>query len=328
MRAGWVRAGIGATVVALGGGGVALATSPMTGWIETSSGSPTTPATSVSTSTLPPTTTTTAPPVALPPVLAPEGIGRGARAPDVQAYEQRLADLRYDPGAIDGLFDGATVYAVQAFQKVRGLERTGKITDDVRRAMEPATFPQPLVADTFGGTRVEIDLVRQVLFLWKDGALRLISTVSTGNGRRYCVDGACDRAVTPGGEFAFTWHFNGWRTSKLGKLYNPVYFNKGIAIHGSLSVPVQPASHGCVRIPMHIARYFPTLVEKGDAVHVLFGEHASVPFDEQAPAEIIRTTTPPTVPPTQPSTTVPSPETATTIPAPTETTAPSSPPPS
>jgi len=52
----------------------------------------------------------------------------------------------------------------------------------------------------------------------------------------------------------------------LGKLYNPVYFVGGIAVHGAPSVPNRPASHGCVRIPMHIAEYFPTLVAKGDPV--------------------------------------------------------------
>ena len=299
-------------IAAAGGAGVAVGdTSPFN---EIFNSSPTqaaafTASTQSSTTTLPPTTTTTAPPVALPPVTVPEGMARGASGPEVLAYEQRLADLRYDPGKLDGVFDGATVYAVQAFQKVQGMDRNGRITDDVRMKMEPSAFPQALVP--YGGAnRVEIDLARQVLFLYKDNALRLISTISTGNGRRYCVDGSSARAMTPGGTFAFTWRWNGWRTSRLGRLYNPVYFNGGIAIHGSLSVPTQPASHGCVRIPMHIAKYFPSLVTQGDGVHVLFGESAPVPFNEQAPAEIIRTK-----PPVAPTTTLP-------VPAPTTPTVP------
>ena len=54
----------------------------------------------------------------------------------------------------------------------------------------------------------------------------------------------------------------------LGRLYNPVYFNGGIAVHGAGSVPNHPASHGCVRIPMHIAEYFPALVNTGDVIEV------------------------------------------------------------
>ena len=29
---------------------------------------------------------------------------------------------------------------------------------------------------------------------------------------------------------------------------NPVYFNYGIAVHGADNVPLEPASHGCVRL--------------------------------------------------------------------------------
>jgi hypothetical protein len=52
-------------------------------------------------------------------------------------------------------------------------------------------------------------------------------------------------------------------------MWNPYYFNGGIAIHGLDSVPNYPASHGCARIPMHIASYFPTLVTVGESVYVV-----------------------------------------------------------
>ena len=34
----------------------------------------------------------------------------------------------------------------------------------------------------------------------------------------------------------------------LGDLWRPRYFNGGIAVHGSASVPAYPASHGCARV--------------------------------------------------------------------------------
>ena len=49
---------------------------------------------------------------------------------------------------------------------------------------------------------------------------------------------------------------------------NSIFFNGGIAVHGANSVPAHPASHGCVRIPMSIAEYFPTLVNTGDVITV------------------------------------------------------------
>src|SRR5439155_17950 len=40
-------------------------------------------------------------------------------------------------------------------------------------------------------------------------------------------------------------------------------------VHGLASVPSYPASHGCARIPMDVANYFPTLVTKGESVYVV-----------------------------------------------------------
>jgi lipoprotein-anchoring transpeptidase ErfK/SrfK len=74
--------------------------------------------------------------------------------------------------------------------------------------------------------------------------------------------------VTPPGSFTIGRRIDGWRTSELGKLYNPLYFNGGIALHGAPSVPLGPASHGCVRLPMHIAEYAPDLLPNGTPVIV------------------------------------------------------------
>jgi lipoprotein-anchoring transpeptidase ErfK/SrfK len=41
---------------------------------------------------------------------------------------------------------------------------------------------------------------------------------------------------------------DGLRRSRLGLLYRPKYFYKGVAMHGYTSVPSHPASHGCVRL--------------------------------------------------------------------------------
>ena len=45
-------------------------------------------------------------------------------------------------------------------------------------------------------------------------------------------------------------------------MYNPVYFNYGIAIHGAQNVPDDPASHGCIRINNYLAEFFPDLVTR------------------------------------------------------------------
>ena len=63
------------------------------------------------------------------------------------------------------------------------------------------------------------------------------------------VRGECGASITPGGVFSFDRQIEGIRQSSLGGMWNPSYFNYGIAIHGALNVPLQPASHGCIRVP-------------------------------------------------------------------------------
>ena len=212
---------------------------------------------STSTTTTASTTTTTAPPAtsSTVPPPPPPGLGRESRGAEVQALEEKLSSLKYDTGKVDGVFDGATGHAVMAFQKANGLPRSSRATDDVVAALKTATEPEAMLP-AGGGDRVEIDLKRQILLLYKGGSLLRVLSISTGNNKRYCVDGQCATAVTPGGSFKVNRKIRGLRVSRLGKLFNPLYFNGGFAIHGSASVPAGPASHGCVRIPMHTSLWF------------------------------------------------------------------------
>jgi len=56
------------------------------------------------------------------------------------------------------------------------------------------------------------------------------------------------RSLTPTGTYRIERHIRGVREADLGTLYDPMYFYRGWAIHGSNSVPAYPASHGCVRV--------------------------------------------------------------------------------
>ena len=171
-------------------------------------------------------------------------------------------------GAVDGNLDEVTQSAVVAFQKVNGMERTGEITPDFTTRVMSTTGTPPALVPGGGANRVEIDLTRQVLFLYEGDAVSRILPVSSGNGERFCDGGYCRNAVTPTGDFAIYRQGEGWEEGPLGSLYNPQYFNGGIAVHGSRSVPAEPASHGCVRIPMSAAEWFPGHVTKGTPVFV------------------------------------------------------------
>lgn len=287
------------------------------------------------TTTLPPTTTTTIPPIQQPPPVAlppPPGgsVKQGDRAAEIMGYEARLYQLKFDPGPVDGVFDAMTRTAVEAFDKLMNWPRDGVIDQPFVDALSTFLFPTSVHYQA-EADRVEIDLDRQIVTVYKGWQVVLIAPTSTGNGERFCTgNDGCHYAVTPAGKYAFTRHVNGWRNGDLGRLYNPWYFNGGIALHGYSSVPVTPASHGCARLPMHVAEYIGTLFYEGMVVYVdgtqapdggyppgsPNGGSASVPAPPTTPPP----TAPPETAPPPPDTTTLPPETTTTLPPETTTT--------
>ena len=310
------------------------------------------PTTAVATST-----TTTVPKVPLGRTLS-----RGIAGDDVAMVQQRLHDLAFDPGPIDGIYGTMTIQAVWAFEKlVMGTPRTemrGEVTPAMWDLMQDPITIRP--RRTTGGLsdHVEVYLHEQVLVVFHADEPVLVTHVSSGEldefgePALYCEtvvydtdnDGnlltdeegnpteitkdVCAYAKTPGGVFTIRRMVDGIRNGPLGDMWSPVYFNYGIAIHGAINVPEYPASHGCVRIPMHISEYFQTLVAKGDRVLVWNGvsEPEDVTYAESLPSfdgsvpnpstTTTSTTTTSTTTTTVPATTVP----PTTVPTTTTTT--------
>jgi peptidoglycan hydrolase-like protein with peptidoglycan-binding domain len=185
----------------------------------------------------------------------------GMHGSDVKALQQRLARLEYYPGAADGQFGSNTLEAVWAFQEVQGLSADGIVGAHTEHALVSPRAPQSRYPHG-GALRVEVNLRLRVLLLYRNNKLALVSHVSSGGGYYYCSDGSCAYAITPTGHFTTTRFMPGWVTVPLGQMYNPVFFiGTAYAIHGDTDVPLQPVSHGCVRVPMDIAAFFHTLVK-------------------------------------------------------------------
>ena len=191
---------------------------------------------------------------------------------EIGAYEQRLVDLHLDPGAIDGKFDGKLTYAVQAIEKILGWQRDGVIDQPFVDALANFQFPQPLVpADKAEADRVEIDLDRQVLTVYKGYQVALDHDD---------VDRQRQEVLRRRRRLPVRGHAPGPRTCSSGtstvgaKAASGASTTRGTSTAASrctatTSVPASPASHGCARIPMHIAEYFGDLVYKDMAVYVL-----------------------------------------------------------
>jgi hypothetical protein len=253
---------------------------------------------------------------------------------DVRRLQQRLKDLHFDPGRIDGIYGGDTKMAVWAFQ--------GLVLKLSRDTM--VDFVTPVLWESMRGNvvitprrqpgtpnHVEVYLPEQVMAVFKGPQLVLVTHVSTGTGEQWCEEvtispgedgnlngkepiktGVCGVAKTPGGIYYFYMRKLGTRESKLGTMWNPIYFNYGIAVHGAMEVPKFPASHGCVRIPQFISNYFPALVRYNDRVYVFDGvkepeEYGSPPpeWDKPDPNYTTTTSTTTTTTTTVPKTTVP-----------------------
>src|SRR5262245_26057039 len=122
------------------------------------------------------------PPAPTPTPTPPEArrkLKPGARNADVRALQQRLKELHYDPGKIDGKYGPTTQMAVWAFEKVNRIKPGGTVSKRVWRALDAPRTPKPL-AKKHEDDRVDIDLRRQFLVVYKDGAPTLISHISSG----------------------------------------------------------------------------------------------------------------------------------------------------
>ncbi len=176
----------------------------------------------------------------------------GSQGPSVLALEQRLHELHFAVGAINGYFGFDTSDAVVAFQKLHGLPRTGATDARFWRELETAHAPVPRHAGA--GLHVEVSKELQVLLLVRDGKVSLISTVSTGA-----------TGNTPVG----LWHvYSKVPGFNAEQMYYSSFFVGAFAIHGYHSVPTYPASHGCVRIPLWIAPRVYSLLDYGTAVYI------------------------------------------------------------
>jgi peptidoglycan hydrolase-like protein with peptidoglycan-binding domain len=191
---------------------------------------------------------------------------------DVKAVQTQLAALHYYVGAVDGERGSSMRSAVMAFQKVQGIGADGVVGKGTLAALKAPRTPS--LKGSSPADRVEVDLTKQVLYVVKDGAIARILPVSSGNGDTYLQkNGHKAKALSPVGFYKIQRRIVGVREADLGKLYDPQYFYKGWAIHGSNSVPAYPASHGCIRVTRTDAKYLLGAIGVGTSVYVYGGRY-------------------------------------------------------
>lgn len=190
----------------------------------------------------------------------------GSSGPAVKALQRRLTALHYYLGKIDGKFGWNTMEAVWAFKEVQWGKRAPQNPDIVGPTMRGQLRNPKLPRAHYphgGSWRVEVNKNLEVLVVYKHGKITLISHVSSAAYHR--PDGSY---ITPNGRYRALEYLPGAVPDSTfgGYMYNPVFFiGRSYAIHGMPNptstisfdgVPLNPASHGCVRIPMDVSVVF------------------------------------------------------------------------
>jgi len=281
---------IAAGVLSGGGSGSADGTAPTTGSVP---GSLLVPA---STYQAVATVATSAP---VTKIALDRTLSDGLAGDDVERLQNRLIELGFNPGPADGVYGRLTIQSVWAFEKlVMGTPRadaTGQVTPAMWDMMQDPISIAP--RRPFGGSdHVEIYLPQQVMVIFHADRPVLVTHISSGQLNpdgtpyEYTDDVTIDTdeygnpleepitkpikglAKTPPGIFSAGREVTGERNGPLGTMWDPVYINQGIAIHGAKTVPLEPASHGCIRVSQYLGPIVQQLIDKGDQVYIWDGK--------------------------------------------------------
>ena len=118
---------------------------------------------------------------------------------EVREVQQRLTDLGFYPGPIDGQFGDLTRMAVWAFEKlVLGVpsdKPTGEVTNEMWQRMQDPIAIEPLRHYSEGQAtenHTEVYLPEQVVAFFVDDQPVLISHMSSGTGDEWCEEVTID----------------------------------------------------------------------------------------------------------------------------------------
>ena len=188
--------------------------------------------------------------------VLPRSVGPSARKRAVSALQRRLRRFGYVVGE-RGRFDARTARAVLAFRKMTGMERTTEASTAVMRRIARGAG-RFRIRRPDHGRHIEADLTRQVIALIEGGKVRRIYPISSGAPSTPTVLGSFRVYLkTPG-------------TNAKGMVHS-AYFIRGYATHGFASVPIFPASHGCLRVPIPDALSLFRWIRIGTPVDVYYG---------------------------------------------------------
>jgi L,D-transpeptidase catalytic domain len=176
----------------------------------------------------------------------------GNRGIRVLLMQRRLQRLGYST-SLSGVFDSHTAYAVLAFRKVNLMGQSSYASQAVfsRLFRNRGAFR---LRHRGPARHVEFDWSRQVLVIVRNGRPWRTHHVSSGKPSTPTVFGT------------FRFYRKQPGTNSHGMVHSN-YFIGGYAVHGYPSVPLYPASHGCIRVPIPQAAGIDRAIDIGDVIY-------------------------------------------------------------
>ncbi len=184
--------------------------------------------------------------------------------PKVKRAQTILTGFGIPVGDVDGHFGPETARGLCAFRRIAGIGTTRDALDqktlDTLKAYDAKyrTLRDIPAKDYLGkSTYLVAHQTCQVVFYVEGNHYRRVFASSTGMSGHRTPNGSFGLGSTLKGWYCSTLypegcyhHTEGWfaSISSYGNMYNPRQVNGDIFLHGSMSVPPYPASHGCIRV--------------------------------------------------------------------------------
>jgi hypothetical protein len=179
----------------------------------------------------------------------------------VREAQTLLNRLGYPAGPVDGIDGARTRQGLCAWRRLEGrtTSRAPLTAAELRALRTTTALPRAT-----SGRGASVDRTCQVVFYRNDGRWQKVLPASTGSS------GTLPRV----GHYRIQRTRAGWHTSTLysasqPNMYNSMYFDGAIAIHGARHVPPYPASKGCVRVSPNGADWLFARLRVGDPIRVI-----------------------------------------------------------
>lgn len=190
-----------------------------------------------------------------PTIASANTLNMGDQGKEIRSLQWKLHKLQFYPWPSNGIFDQKTLEAVKAFQKYQRISADGIVGKNTKKRLNTKRLPK---SKFMGQKHVEVDLTRQLIFVYNGKKVTRIINTSTG----------MPGYLTPTGKYSiYRKELKSWSIPYSVWMPYASYFTGGIAFHEGLT---STRSHGCVRVPTNWASHLYQFASYNTPVYVYY----------------------------------------------------------